>query len=412
MKLNRFHTRLPEIILSLAFATVAQAQFDSGSTGAYGPMNITANTTLPLPEDGIFHCTTINIAASTTLKFTRNSRNTPVYLLATGNVTINGTIDVSGSDGSNSLSSAAEGGPGGYDGGRRSTTGSTQGGGDGMGPGGGMRGTALSSSSSSSDINVVGHASYRNVSPASRPRNGAIYGNSLLIPLVGGSGGGGTPFHSNGFSMGGGGGGGAILISSLTQISFGNGGRIDAHGGRGAGSNSSIEAGSGSGGAIRIVAPAFYTSGGGNFYVYGGTSAVSSQAGAGRVRIDAISKSGISSTSTIPSGNVSIGANMIVFPPDLPELRITEAAGQAIDPQSAAPVTLLLPAGSATTQVVKVQARNFRSTASVRVVLTPENGDKLTYDLDIPNPTDEPTERTVNVEFPPTQLTRVDVWTR
>src|SRR5258706_7032184 len=73
--------------------------FDSGSTGEYGPMNITSNTTLDLPVDGKFHCTTINVATNATLRFNRNPLNTPVYLLATSNVTINGTIDVSGSAG-------------------------------------------------------------------------------------------------------------------------------------------------------------------------------------------------------------------------------------------------------------------------------------------------------------------------
>src|SRR2546430_13778595 len=75
----------------------AQSQpFDSGSDGSYGPLDITANTTLDLPPDGILKCTTITIASGATLKFNRNALNTPVYLLATGNVTLDGTIDVSG----------------------------------------------------------------------------------------------------------------------------------------------------------------------------------------------------------------------------------------------------------------------------------------------------------------------------
>lgn len=42
----------------------AQTPFDSGSIGPYGPMNITSNTVLDLPPDGIFHCTTITVEAA------------------------------------------------------------------------------------------------------------------------------------------------------------------------------------------------------------------------------------------------------------------------------------------------------------------------------------------------------------
>ena len=69
-------------------------------------MNITTNTTLALPTNGIFNCTTITIASGATLKFNPNALNTPVYLLATNDVTINGTIDVSGSLGTALLGGA------------------------------------------------------------------------------------------------------------------------------------------------------------------------------------------------------------------------------------------------------------------------------------------------------------------
>jgi len=49
-----------------------------------------------LPESGVFNFTTVNIPAGVTITFRRNSRNTPVTILASGNVTIAGTIDVSG----------------------------------------------------------------------------------------------------------------------------------------------------------------------------------------------------------------------------------------------------------------------------------------------------------------------------
>src|SRR5690349_20307730 len=78
-----------------ALHTFGQA-FSSGSTGSYGPLNVTADITLDMPADGVFNCTTINIASAKTLKFRRNALNTPVVLLATGDVTITGTIDLKG----------------------------------------------------------------------------------------------------------------------------------------------------------------------------------------------------------------------------------------------------------------------------------------------------------------------------
>src|SRR5689334_3367373 len=91
--------------LCLFTAVAAQAQFSSGSTGADGPLNVTTNTTLSLPPDGIFNFTTITITQGATLSFNPNVLNTPVYLLATSNVVINGDISVN--------ASGQHGGPGG-----------------------------------------------------------------------------------------------------------------------------------------------------------------------------------------------------------------------------------------------------------------------------------------------------------
>jgi len=82
-----------------------------GATGTYGPINITADTTLLVPVDGVFQVTTLTVASGATLRFTPNARNTAITIVATGNVTINGTIDISGSPGV--AGSAGAGGPGG-----------------------------------------------------------------------------------------------------------------------------------------------------------------------------------------------------------------------------------------------------------------------------------------------------------
>ena len=74
-------------------------QFDSGSDGSYGPLNLTEDTILQIPDDGIFHCTTITIGNGINIRFSKNAVNTPVYMLATGDVTIGSSIfHLSGDD--------------------------------------------------------------------------------------------------------------------------------------------------------------------------------------------------------------------------------------------------------------------------------------------------------------------------
>src|SRR5436190_23847235 len=96
------------LLVFLAFGQRSQAQnppFSSGSTGHEGALNITApgvtqfdpvamnlNPVVP----GIFNFTTINVAAGSTLRFTENKYHGPVYFLASGDVTINGTLDLTG----------------------------------------------------------------------------------------------------------------------------------------------------------------------------------------------------------------------------------------------------------------------------------------------------------------------------
>jgi hypothetical protein len=83
---------------------------------------------------------------------------------------------------------------------------------------------------------------------------GSFTGNAYLVPLIGGSGGGGCNQGDGYFGPGGGAGGGAILIASSTQIIVS--GTITADGGSGMeGCNIPFNppSGGGSGGAIRLV---------------------------------------------------------------------------------------------------------------------------------------------------------------
>src|SRR6266581_6063927 len=103
-------------VFSLCFVKSASGQtFSSGSTGADGPLNITAagvtyfdpkimgNPTLHADGNLIYNFTTINIAAGSTLKLSGNLISGPVFFLASGGVQIAGVIDLSGEDGHNTL---------------------------------------------------------------------------------------------------------------------------------------------------------------------------------------------------------------------------------------------------------------------------------------------------------------------
>src|SRR4051812_34144809 len=108
------------VLLLLLAAGVhnARAEFDSGSTGTV-PLVVAAGATVTndLPPDGVLNYTTITINNNATLRFRKNALNTPVYLLAKGDVVVNGTIDVSGRGTGTNAYVGGEPGPGGFAGG-------------------------------------------------------------------------------------------------------------------------------------------------------------------------------------------------------------------------------------------------------------------------------------------------------
>jgi hypothetical protein len=185
--------------------------------------------------DNVFNFTTINIASGVTLRLSANLLTGPVYFLATGAVTINGTIDLSGANGHQAGSSLtdripAAPGPGGYGGGvGGNSLGGTFPPTAGNGPGGGVGGAVGGQGT------AVG---------------GTFTGSQFLIPLIGGSGGGGEQsVFGCGTPIGGGGGagGGALLVASSATITIN--GTVNANGG-----TAGCDGGHGSGGAIRLVA--------------------------------------------------------------------------------------------------------------------------------------------------------------
>ncbi len=374
------------IALTLGAMAATAQPFDAGSTGADGALNVTSNRTLNLPPDGIFNFTTINVAAGTTLTFNRNPLNTPVYLLATSNVTINGTVDVSGSAGNST--GPGRGGPGAFDGGYPGLDANTPPG-AGQGPGGAAGGIVCCSA------NTVGAGGYGFLGGHSSTTNkGPVYGSPLLIPLVGGSGAGGQISPN----WGGGGGGGAILIASSTRIDVNSPGIIRANGG----GNCAVGQNGGSGGAIRMIAP--LVTGSGTLNAIGQCSG-----GDGRIRIDSTNRRAIVFPAT---PTPSLGANLAVFPTSIPRLDIITAAGTDIPEGTGAPVSIQLPFGSTTNRTVTVQARDFNAVVPISVALTPDSGRALIYQSTIDNQASNPAQATINVTVPVNVVVSVNAWTR
>lgn len=274
--------------LVLALASPCMAGFNSGSTGADGALNLTTPGTntfdaaalgLDVDQDGIFHFTSIHVGPGVTVRFSPRKMSGPVYWLARSNVTIEGTLDLQGSEGQHTWTVineasllAPEPGAGGFSGGlpRYRATGALNFC-NGAGPGGGSSGGA-----GATDANMT----------------------AFCLPLFGGSGGGGGTSTERGGQCGGGGaGGGAILISSSTSIVIS--GSIQCNGGPGGygdnGGNSGpigSGGGGGGGGQVRLVAPNVTISGtvscsggaGGPAWWYG------SPGQNGRIRIEAFTR--------------------------------------------------------------------------------------------------------------------------
>lgn len=354
------------LVFLVLFLGNAHAVFNSGSTGADGAFNPAADTELLLPPDGVFNFTTVNIPAGVTVTFMKNSSNTPVYILATGDVVIDGTISVSGTSFD---SSPGQGGPGGYDGGQAGAV--LVPAGDGLGPGGGQGG-----SDPANGIWSGGGGGY--ATPGGSPINGggaggATYGNRRIIPLIGGSGGGGSssaPNHNDHY--GGGGGGGAILIAASGTITVS--GSIKADGGIGkcaASYGDGSRSGGGSGGAIRLIANSM--NGSGTLSAEGGKTVCYSNGGDGRIRLETYTNY-YSSNSTPPYSFDQPGS---VFAVGLPGLVITSVGGvnaPSSPTGSYATPDITLPSETTNPVTIAVLGSNIPVGTTVTVTVVPQYG--------------------------------------
>ena len=105
------------VFVSMLLNTKLHAQLNVGGNGSDGPLIIQFNTNFNMGgrPSGIYQFTTIGISNLATVSFIPNANNTPVIWLVQSNVTIYGTINLSGSN-SFGLSGGVPG-PGGYAGG-------------------------------------------------------------------------------------------------------------------------------------------------------------------------------------------------------------------------------------------------------------------------------------------------------
>lgn len=337
----------------------AQAQgFSSGSDGsdgAYAPSGPpgTVITFDPIQFHGsqvaanIYNFTTITVPQGVTVKFSGNVLNGPVYWLASGDVDIEGTIDLSGAQGyfqttNPFLRVPAVPGSGGYSGGVGGNN--VQLPEAGSGPGGGASGKDTGNSNGG---------------------KGLFSGNQFLIPLVGGSGGGGAWSNDNvTFPDGGGGGGGAILIAGSTHIVVN--GIINADGG--ASGHVTFAGGGGGGGAIRLVSNMI--TGSGTLDVSGGLAG-NFLGGPGVIRLEATT---LSFTGNTPAGTP---AESTPFPLLLPTAGPSSAQVISINGISIFPNPNTFPditINTASPVDVVIQTHNVPTTAAITLSILDENG--------------------------------------
>jgi hypothetical protein len=389
-------------LLTVSFSGMAQT-FSSGSTGADGAFNPTVNTEVPLPPSGILNYTSMNIPSGVTVTFRRNSTNTPVVLLVQGDATIAGAINLNGRNATDSGAAGngvlgddgipGEGGPGGFTGGRGGASGQAGRAGSGLGPGGGGGGFFVPSGSCWGAATASGTGGgYSSATPGQgfspscnvpSVAAGSAYGSGLLLPLIGGSGGGGGGGGTNFAGAGGGGGGGAILIAASGTLAVT--GSISANGGAGgtsAGTGSGSGGSGGAGGAIRLVASTI--SGNGSITALGGgAGSVStdipmilwpSVGAPGRIRIEGLTVNRTAGTN--PSSPIASPGPLFI--PNSPTIRIASVAGQNVPANPTGNADITLPTTTTNPVTVSFESTNVPLGNTIRLTVTPANGDAIT----------------------------------
>jgi hypothetical protein len=236
------------------------------------------------------------------------------------------------------------------------------------------------------------------------------YGTKTLLPLIGGSGGGGGGSFawSQVIGGGGGGGGGAILLASSGTISFpdnGEGGRgIYARGFSSPFLFTNQVGGSGSGGAIRLVAN---TISGNPCLDVGASSAGLPDGSIGIIRIEAFNLSQyIPRCSTTAQ---TLGNPNPVTIPDNPTIKITSVGGVAapanpVGSNSAVNPDIVVSASVPNPVQVAIQATNIPVGTVLQVRLTPESGTSTLVNSTALSGTTASSNATANVILPATGI--------
>lgn len=335
----------------------AQCSFTSGSTGADGDFNPTSSmptnagwtvsnnvVTVTNYPNGIFNFKSVYIETNWVVHFTKNALNTPVYILATSNVTVRGTIDVSGA--SPLASTGGLGGPGGFDGAAQAVSSGTPG----YGPGGGAASGGASQHAPENAAYVTSGC----------PSCSNAYGVIDIQPFIGGSGGG--AHGSSNPSGGGAGGGGAILIASSTIIDCS--GAIYANGGY------SPCCGDGSGGSIRLIAGTIQ--GEGVIQAFDPADYASD----GRVRLEACTNHFF----TLTGPPATFGPPTSVFLSTNPTIRVISIASQSVTSSPTGSLNvpdLYLPTNLVNPATITVAAGNIISGTTFKVIVVPANGTNM-----------------------------------
>lgn len=299
--------------------------FDSTNPATHPPGTVVSGTTvfLQVPEDGIFRFS--SFFARNHIKFLPNARNTPVTVLVSGDVNFISatgccwTLDIRGQVGSTGTTNAAGigglGGPGAFrggDGASRLIYGLSTGG-AGFGGGGGQGGEQATSCGG---------------------LGGQFFGALDLIPLVGGAGGGGGCSFSDTCSAGagGGGGGGSLVIAANGTMTI-NDYQFFADGAGGGGpdnGNCAGGGGGGSGGAIRLLARRLVQVGTANVFARPGAGGFNGAAGSpGRVRVEAMDNSALTSFATDPAAQRIVGPTPLADPIG-PTVTVTAVGGISV----------------------------------------------------------------------------------
>jgi len=419
---------LASSLMSLASISFA---FESGSTGADGAFFPQVDTTLQLPEDGVFNYTTVNIPTGVTVRFAKNTTNTPVVILATGNVTVAGTINLNGGNATNSGTNGdgnlgddgipGDGGPGGFSGGfggRAGVDGGRTAGSAGLGPGGGGSNNRTVASFGCGGMGgsyaALGSLPFNNCR-ATGLSSTPVYGSADLQPLIGGSGGSGGSGGESFSGSGGGGGGGALVIASSETISVT--GAITATGGTGGDSGGQASGGAGgggSGGAIRLVATSI--EGNGTISANQGgannndTSGGSSGSGSvGRIKIEAENITRTSATSPV----FVFSGPQPVFLANIPGVRITEVAGIATPASPTGAGDIIIPEATPNPVSISFATTNIPVGNTIELTVTPQSDTRTVAVSNAISGTDANGTATVSVEIPdgPSTLTAAVTFT-